>query len=58
MLKKGERWLIYDLIIEGVSSVKNYRVQFYDIIRQSSYSELLKKLQEKVKALTVDEKKK
>ena len=49
MLNDGTQWLIYDLIIEGVSSIKNYRVQFYDIIRQSSYSELIKKLKEKTK---------
>ena len=49
MLNYGTQWLIYDLIIEGVSSIKNYRVQFYDIIRQSSYSELIKKLKEKTK---------
>jgi phospholipid transport system substrate-binding protein len=46
-----EQWMIYDLVIESVSSVKNYRVQFYDIIRQSSYDELVKKLREKVKKL-------
>ena len=51
MIQDKEQWMIYDLVIEGVSSVKNYRVQFYDIIRQSSYEELKKKLQEKVKAL-------
>ncbi len=51
MIQEKEQWMIYDLVIEGVSSVKNYRVQFYDIIRQSSYEELKKKLQEKVKAL-------
>ena len=51
MTQDKDQWMIYDLVIEGVSSVKNYRVQFYDIIRQSSYTELLKKLQEKVKAL-------
>ena len=45
------QWMIYDLIIEGVSSVKNYRVQFYDIIRQSSYNELMIKLRDKVKEL-------
>ena len=49
MLNDGKQWLIYDLIIEGVSSLKNYRVQFYDIIRQSSYEELIKKLKDKTK---------
>jgi phospholipid transport system substrate-binding protein len=49
LMKKGEVWLVYDLIIEGVSSLKNYRAQFYDIIRQSSYSDVLKRLKEKQK---------
>jgi phospholipid transport system substrate-binding protein len=47
----GGQWMIYDLVIEGVSSVKNYRVQFYDIIRQSSYNDLVVKLREKVNNL-------
>ena len=49
LMKKDNKWLVYDLIIEGVSSLKNYRAQFYDIIRQSSYSALLKRLKEKQK---------
>jgi phospholipid transport system substrate-binding protein len=49
MLNDEKQWLIYDLIIEGVSSLKNYRVQFYDIIRQSSYEALIKKLKDKTK---------
>ena len=47
LLKKDSFWVAYDVIIEGVSLVKNYRVQCYDIIRQSSYNELLKKIKEK-----------
>jgi phospholipid transport system substrate-binding protein len=46
--KKGEDWRVYDIAIEGVSLVNNYRVQFNDIITKSSYEELVKKLQEKV----------
>jgi phospholipid transport system substrate-binding protein len=45
--KKGNNWCVYDIIIEGVSMLKNYRVQFYSIIRQSSYEELVKKLKAK-----------
>jgi phospholipid transport system substrate-binding protein len=44
MLKKGERWLVYDVIIEGVSLVANYRTQFNKIIQTSSYAELVKKM--------------
>ena len=44
MLKKDERWLVYDVIIEGVSLVSNYRTQFNKIIQTSSYAELVKKM--------------
>lgn len=47
LMKKSDNWRVYDVIIEGVSMLKNYRVQFYSIIRQSSYKELLKRLKEK-----------
>ena len=44
MLKKGERWLVYDVVIEGVSLVANYRTQFNKIIQTSSYQDLVKKM--------------
>jgi len=47
LIKKESKWCVYDIIIEGVSMLKNYRVQFYSIIRQSSYKELVKKLKAK-----------
>jgi phospholipid transport system substrate-binding protein len=47
MLKRGDRWLVYDVVIEGVSLVSNYRTQFNKIIQTSSYEELVKKLKSK-----------
>ncbi len=48
-MKKTEKgWLVYDLSIEGVSLVNNYRSQFNSIIVSSSFQELLKKLRAKV----------
>jgi len=47
MLKRGERWLVYDVIIEGVSLVANYRTQFNKIIQTSSYAELVRKMKVK-----------
>ncbi len=44
MLKKGERWLVYDVVIEGVSLVANYRTQFNKIIQTSSFQDLVKKM--------------
>ncbi len=45
-LKEG-RWHAYDIIVDGVSLVKNYRSQFQKIIRESSYQELVNKLRER-----------
>ncbi|MCL5022679.1 MAG: ABC transporter substrate-binding protein [Nitrospirae bacterium] len=47
MLKEGNQWKIYDVIVEGVSLVNNYRTQFSSIIRSSSYGELVKRLKSK-----------
>lgn len=48
MKKNHNRWMVYDIIIEGVSLVNNYRAQFKSIIMRSSYRGLIKKLREKV----------
>jgi phospholipid transport system substrate-binding protein len=47
MHKKGDRWLVYDVIIEGVSLIANYRTQFNKIIQTASYQELVKKMKAK-----------
>jgi phospholipid transport system substrate-binding protein len=47
MLRRGDRWLIYDIAIEGISLIGNYRSQFDRIIRTSSYEELVKRLRTK-----------
>jgi phospholipid transport system substrate-binding protein len=47
MHRKGDRWLVYDVVIEGVSLVANYRSQFNKIIQTSSYQELVRKLKTK-----------
>ena len=47
MHRKGDRWLVYDVIIEGVSLIANYRTQFNKIIQTASYQELVKKMKAK-----------
>ena len=47
LLKKGGKWMAYDVMVEGVSLVNNYRNQFNDIIRTSSYDELVKRMKNK-----------
>ena len=46
--KDGDNWLVYDISIEGVSLINNYRKQFNSIIVRNSYKELVDKLREKV----------
>ena len=44
MLAKGDRWLVYDVNIEGISLIGNYRTQFNKIIQTSSYQDLVTKM--------------
>ena len=43
----GGRWLVYDVIIEGVSLVANYRTQFNKIVQTESYASLVQKMRAK-----------
>ena len=45
--KTGEAWKVYDIVIEGVSLVTNYRGQFSNEIRQSGMDGLIQKLADK-----------
>lgn len=47
LMKQGNRWMVYDVVIEGVSLVSNYRSQFNKIIVSQGYGELVKKLRAK-----------
>jgi len=48
MLRRGDRWRAFDVAIEGVSLVGNYRTQFNKIVQTSSYTELVKRLRAKL----------
>jgi len=58
MIKRADRWLVYDVSIEGVSLVSNYRTQFNKIIQTTSYNELISKLRNKQDELLAEDKKK
>jgi phospholipid transport system substrate-binding protein len=54
MIQQNGKWMVYDVVIEGVSLVSNYRSQFNRIITANGYDALVKKLQTKsseIKAL-------
>jgi phospholipid transport system substrate-binding protein len=44
LYRRGERWLAYDVSIEGVSLVASYRAQFNTIVRASSTQALVARL--------------
>src|SRR5437762_5732328 len=56
MHKRAERWLIYDIAIENISLISNYRAQFDRIIRTSSYGDLVKRLRNQGEFLQEDRK--
>jgi phospholipid transport system substrate-binding protein len=49
MTNKSGQWRVYDVVIEGVSMVKNYRGQFRQILSTKKPEDLLQTLRDKVK---------
>ena len=47
LLREKDGWRVYDVIIEGVSLVANYRTQFNKIIQTFSYDDLVKRMRAK-----------
>jgi phospholipid transport system substrate-binding protein len=47
LIGRGDRWEVYDVVLDNVSLVSNYRSQFNSIIRTSSFGELLTRLRNK-----------
>jgi phospholipid transport system substrate-binding protein len=47
MHRKDGRWQVYDVNIEGISLVNNYRSQFNAVIQQSGYPALVSRLRAK-----------
>lgn len=49
MLPKNGQWRVYDVIIENISLVKNYRTQFQNILNTASPAELIAQVEAKAK---------
>jgi phospholipid transport system substrate-binding protein len=47
MILKDSQWKVYDVVIEGVSLVQNYRTQFREILKNKPPEDLIKMLREK-----------
>ncbi len=48
LIRRDDDWKVYDLVIEGVSLVSNYRTQFNDILSRQTPAEMLSILRKKV----------
>lgn len=51
LIRGGGEWRVYDIVVEGVSMIKNYRSQFARIIHHDSFDTLMEKLNAKVDKL-------
>jgi len=48
LIAKGQRWTVFDVVVDGVSLALNYRAQFDRILRTSSYDTLVEKIKRKL----------
>lgn len=48
LVRRGERWLVYDIAVEGISLVASYRTYFDKTIRSSSYEDLMQRFRKKL----------
>jgi phospholipid transport system substrate-binding protein len=51
MRRNHGRWLATDVVIEGISLVRNYRSQFRTILQRQSFAELLDRMRRKTRGL-------
>ncbi len=48
MIFDGENWQVFDVVIEEVSLIRNYRSTYGEIIRKEGYEGLFAKMEEKI----------
>jgi phospholipid transport system substrate-binding protein len=49
LTRDNGKWMVYDVVIEGVSLVRNYRTQFSRIVEKEKFSGLIRRMEEKIK---------
>ncbi len=50
-MNRKERWMVYDVIVEGVSLVQNYRSQFQELLVQGDAENLIAQVQKKAREM-------
>jgi phospholipid transport system substrate-binding protein len=48
---KNDRWLVYDVTVEGVSLISNYRTSYQEIVKKEGFAGLLARMEEKIREL-------
>lgn len=51
LMSQGGKWRVYDVVIENIGLVANYRNEFAGIIRKEEFAGLMDRLREKAKKL-------
>jgi phospholipid transport system substrate-binding protein len=51
LYRKGGRWLVYDVTVEGVSLISNYRTSYHEIVKREGFAGLLARMEEKIREL-------
>jgi len=49
--QNSRRWMVVDVVLDGVSMRNNLRAQFYKVLKQHDYRELLRRLEKKLKSV-------
>jgi phospholipid transport system substrate-binding protein len=55
LMDHGDKWAVYDVVLDGVSLVSSYRSQFASILRTSSFAQLLERLRSRQQTDPQDE---
>jgi phospholipid transport system substrate-binding protein len=50
MARRADRWVVRDVVMDGVSTMENYHAQFQRVVRDSSWRDLMSQLRAKVGA--------
>lgn len=56
MLLRGDQWMAYDVVVEGVSLIRNYMEQFKEILKKDGYAGLVRQVKEKVDQIEKEKK--
>jgi phospholipid transport system substrate-binding protein len=51
MVKKGDDWFVYDVVVEDISLIKNYRSSYGEIVRKEGYAGLFERMRKKIAEL-------